>query len=105
MSKNVFSKVQEVIEKELGVRLKRLETKECYLYAFEYEGMIYLLSCNKGKYVDCLYCKAVSSDKLGLVRWDCVSVEYTPWGFYVFGTDVNELVGKLLSKLRRFLSS
>ncbi len=90
--------------KRLGVtKVKRIKQHGCTLFAVEAGSDVYIISVFEKGLTDNYIGKVVPSSKV--LSWNCVEVEYTPYGLYVLAGSVDELVDKVVSKLQLIMSA
>ncbi|BAB65489.1 MULTISPECIES: hypothetical protein [Sulfurisphaera] len=73
--------------------------EECDIYIIEKNDENYVIGIYRGN--NTIYAKVT----LPFVRWDCESILYYPFGYFVFAEDENKLIEKIKIKMNELKSN
>lgn len=89
--------------RELGAtRVKSLRERDCTLLVGEFSNEVFIISVSRGRFTGNYVVKVVPASRVS--EWSCIDVEYSPYGLYVLGSDVDDIVGRVSVKLRALLN-
>ncbi|MCX8185407.1 MAG: hypothetical protein RMI56_02680 [Sulfolobales archaeon] len=85
--------------RDAGFKTASRDFERCYVISAQRSGNVYVVSISRGSMVDVYVAKVVAPELLASTEWDCETLEYSPYGFYVLERELEKLALGVLRKI------